>query len=338
MPFLGRYDGQFFSIINLSINRPTTKGVGFFNQLGSFSNSSYQIIKNLTLENVNIVGMGTVGGLVGIAFYRCIIENCHISGSVSCVLTGNSLSNSAYVGGLIGKYYYDRIRVAYCSSNCIVQGTAYVGGLIGHIDAYIDAMDGSYAVTNCFSTGSVYGNNKSVGGLIGYSKIIVRYSYSRATVVGTNYNVGGLIGEKNSSVWQCYSTGHVSGSAYPSTMGGLVGSSYKSSRAFDDCYWDTQTSGQSSSVFGIGKTTSQMKTESTYTQWRLNNPNGWKPLSSSINNGYPELNLPEPSTPVVVNSTPTNIRPNKVVLNGSISSTGNPNFIYPAWFLLEHIR
>lgn len=332
LPFVGRYDGQFYSIINLSINRPTTKGVGFIKQLGTFTSSHYKIIKNLTLENVNIVGMGTVGGLVGFALYRCIIENCHVSGNVSCVLPGNDLSNSANVGGLVGRHYLGRVRIAYCSSNCTVQGTAYVGGLIGHIDAYIDAMDGTYAVTNCFSTGSVNGNNQSVGGLIGYSKCIVRYSYSRSTVVGTDYNVGGLVGLENGAIWQCYSTGHVSGSPYPSTMGGLVGANYKSSRDLEDCYWDTQTSGQSSSAFGIGKTTSQMKTESTYDSWRLNNPNGWKPLSSSINNGYPALYPIEASAPVVVNLTPTNIRPNKAVYGGSISSTGNPNFIYQHGF------
>jgi hypothetical protein len=96
-------------------------------------------------------------------------------------------------------------------------------------------VGGNYyvTITNCYSTGSVSGYNY-VGGLVGY-----------------NY-YGSITG--------CYSTGLVEGSSYVS---GLVGSySYGSITA---CFWDVNTSGWTTSAGGVGKTTAQMKTKSTFT-------------------------------------------------------------------------
>jgi len=60
----------------------------------------------------------------------------------------------------------------------------------------------------------------------------------------------------------CYSTGAVSGNE---RVGGLVG--YRKGGSITLSFWDTQTSGQTTSDGGTGKTTAQMKRASTFAGW-----------------------------------------------------------------------
>jgi len=61
--------------------------------------------------------------------------------------------------------------------------------------------------------------------------------------------------------YNCYSSTSVSGSG--SYVGGFAGSTYGKD-IVKEVYWDTEASGQSSSVLGEGKTTAQMKDIDTY--------------------------------------------------------------------------
>jgi hypothetical protein len=69
------------------------------------------------------------------------------------------------------------------------------------------------------------------------------------------------VGESDGRLTQCYSTGKVSGSG--ERIGGLVGFDYNQSA--NACFWDTQTSGQTTSAGGTGKTTAEMQTAKTFT-------------------------------------------------------------------------
>ncbi|RLG56411.1 MAG: hypothetical protein DRN83_04185 [Hadesarchaea archaeon] len=76
-----------------------------------------------------------------------------------------------------------------------------------------------------------------------------------------NSCVGGLVGKiQGGSIVNCYSTGIVQGSSY---VGGLIGR--KNGGSVLNSFWDMETSGQSSSAGGTGKTTEQMKNVRTYT-------------------------------------------------------------------------
>jgi len=327
-PFIGNYEGMFCSIINLSINRPTTNFMAFIGELGTFDHGNgIRTVKNLTLENVDIIGRGYVAGLIGFASYKSIIKNCHVSGEINGALTGDPYQ-MGFVGGLIGSSY--EVRIEYCSASCDVEGRAYVGGLVGYIDGISNVMGGYWAITNSFSTGSVTGAEMWVGGLVGSSGYIVRKSYSRSSVVGGGNCVGGLMGQTDAGgIWRCYSTGSVSGCPDPDFMGGLVGFSHNGTDDVSN-YWDTQTSGQTSSAAGTGKSTSQMKTQSTYVNWDFTNT--WKVMASSINNGYPALYEVEVEVPSMLTTDPTDIRPSKAMLNGSVQGTGIPDFIYQYGF------
>jgi hypothetical protein len=73
---------------------------------------------------------------------------------------------------------------------------------------------------NCYSTGSVYGDD-SLGGLVGrnFNGTVVN-SHSAASVKGLHGNVGGLVGDNVSTIITSHSTGSVSSGDH---VGGLVG-------------------------------------------------------------------------------------------------------------------
>ena len=214
-------------------------------------------------------GSSYLGGLVGENEYYYgydsgIISNCYSTGAVS------GSSGSQDVGGLVG---YSAGNVSNCYSMSTVTGgigSSTVGGLVGENEYY---GNDSGIISNCYSTGAVSGssNSQDVGGLVGYSAGSVSNCYSTGTVTGGSGSsyLGGLAGENeyyygNDSgiISNCYSTGAVSGSS--NKVGGLVGYNY-SYDSVSGSFWDTETSGQTISTGGTGKTTAEMKTFSTFT-------------------------------------------------------------------------
>ena len=154
----------------------------------------------------------------------------------------------------------------------------YVGGLMGS-NGYLGCEGG--ILINCYCSGSVSGKN-DVGGLVGlnYEGDIIQ-CYSTAAVNG-EHKVGGLVGRNYSLVIGSYSTGLISDTRSAELLpdlspriGGLVGddlvsasighSAIISSRCIVvGCFWNIQSSGQSTSAGGISKTTTEMQTASTF--------------------------------------------------------------------------
>jgi len=133
--------------------------------------------------------------------------------------------------------------------NVNITGAQMVGGLTGH------NRWGS-TVSNSYSIGGVTGG-QTVGGLVGWNVGALDDCWSSATVTG-NARVGGLIGWNFGAVTDCYSTGSVTGKQW---SGGLVGAAGVVVR---NCFWDIHTSGQTGSDGGIGRTTQEMKSISTF--------------------------------------------------------------------------
>ena len=165
--------------------------------------------------------------------------------------------------------------------NAIVTSNSYnyVGILVGY--QYINSN-----VFNCYSTGQVSGQY-GVGGLVGWNyggKIENSFSHVKATGLG---RVGGLLGNganPNAIVKNCYSTGLVTVTPDPTIYnGGLIGS-HADMTVVTNSYYDINTSGQTISAGGIGKTTAEMKTQSTYEEWDFNSIWG-------INGDYPYLQI-----------------------------------------------
>ncbi|MGB2808044.1 MAG: GLUG motif-containing protein [Sedimentisphaerales bacterium] len=239
--FGGTFDGNGRTISNFTYTSTDKDNIGLF---GNVRGENAEI-KNLGLINPNVdAGTGnSVGSLVG-KFWSGNITNCYAEGA--------SVSGNDNVGGLVGR---NGGTISNCSSTSTVIGTNLVGGLVG---------GNAGTITNCFSTGSVEGNT-AVGGLVGnngHSSTITN-CYSTASVSGDKY-IGGLVGYNGfyRTIANCYSTGSVSGNY---RVGGLVGGNYDGEVIAS--FWDIETSGQTTSAGGMGKTTAEMQTANTFTRW-----------------------------------------------------------------------
>jgi hypothetical protein len=238
---------------------------------GGLVGYNYGSIRN-SYVSAGVTGNYNVGGIAGSLSYGSTITNCYAEGSVSGSwsrvggLAGsnsngeiiksyatNSVSGSNWVGGLVGYQYGGQIRYSYATGD--ITGTSYLGGLVGQTN-YRSYVKYSYA------TGSVSGST-NLGGLIGKNyRGTISNSYAHGDVSGTRY-VGGLTGHDSGTTTNSYSIGAVSGSY---NYGGLIGYTYYSS-SVTGSYWDTDTSGQSTSAAGIGMTTIELKEEDTYIDW-----------------------------------------------------------------------
>ena len=268
--FTGSYNGADYTIDNLFINRPSASAIGLFGLTYGAT------IESLGVKNVDISGDESVGGLIGINYKGSIVSNSYCTGSVS--------GNYRRVGGLVG-HNYDNSEISNSYSTCTVSsGTGnYVGGLVGF--NYVNST-----VSNSYSTGDVSGMHY-IGGLVGENdEGTISYSYSTGDVNSSEFvsYVGGLVGanQNSATVSNSYSTGVVTGGSYQ--VGGLVGYQYNGGTV-SNSFWDTETSGQSGSSGGTGKTTSQMQTESTFTDAGWDFTDTWVMSSSITFNEYPTL-------------------------------------------------
>ncbi|MBU1114002.1 MAG: hypothetical protein KKF21_16595, partial [Bacteroidetes bacterium] len=257
--FTGFYDGQNYSISNLTINRPATQYVGLF----GYTSGSAEI-SDLNLLAVSITGDDYVGGLVGYA-YGNLITNCSVAGSV----TGDD-----YTGGLIGANSDNTVTNSYSTAN--VTGGDYVGGLIG--------WEFSSTIRANYATGSVSSSSNDAGGLIGYAEAsTISNCYSKGNVtrsIGTSTNFGAFIGQVSSdggasSISHSYSIGSVyyTGTTAP-TDKGFVGydNTTGGANTYTNNLWDNDASNQSTATGATSKTTVEMKDYRTYTTagWDFN--------------------------------------------------------------------
>jgi hypothetical protein len=259
--FTGIFDGNGHTIYNFTYDSTGVNYIGLFGRVGVWGDGGE--IQDLGLTEPNI-DAGTsycycVGALVGSLSYGSV-RNCYIErGSVSGVRS---------VGGLVGTSGSLDNTITNCYATCSVWGDEGVGGLIGGNNSNI---------RNCYSIGSVSGNTE-VGGFVGSNiagvagAASIYNCYARGSVLGDNV-VGGLVGRniQSAMIRKCYSTGSVWGN---SNVGGLVGIN---DNFAPDSFWDIESSDCNSSDGGVGKTTAEMQTKSTYTDV------GWDFVGEVIN-------------------------------------------------------
>lgn len=238
---------------------------------GSYDGGGYTIsnlyINRPTSDDIGLFGYVQAGSIRNL-------------GIISADVTGQN-----EVGVLAGGCYWwsgdNPVNIDNCYSKGTVNGNNQVGGLIGY------TFSGDISISKCFSSVSVSGN-ESVGGLVGQlTGAIIENCYATGQVDGNKY-VGGLVGSlwhNSSDIRNSYSTGAVSGT---SNVGGLLGAKNTGS-SYLSCYWDTQTSGQPNSAGGTGKTTTQMKKQSTFSGWDFTpTPHDWN-IQSGEWKSYPYL-------------------------------------------------
>jgi The GLUG motif len=227
-----------------------------------------------------------------------LVDWINEGGSMSgCYVRGGTVSGSEWVGGLVA---YNTGTITDCYSTADVNGQAEVGGLTGYNDGVIAGCSSAGGVTGPRSAGGLVGWNDNtisdshstaevrgdskVGGLAGSNNGTIRSAASTGRVTGAN-DVAGLVGRSYGPIANCYSTGDVNGHLY---VGGLVGfhlgtvtNCYSAGTVTGDLnvggligagfpedvlgsFWNLETSGQSTSAGGTGKTTAEMKKAQTF--------------------------------------------------------------------------
>ncbi|PTN32862.1 GLUG motif-containing protein [Desulfonatronum sp. SC1] len=237
-------------------------------------------------------------------------------------LTNVAITGQNLVGGLAGSSS-DGVTLSNCYSTGTVSGNNGVGGLVG--GNIVAVTPGT--ITSSYSTAAINGN-ESVGGLVGMNSGAVTNSYATGNVTGTD-EVGGLVGLNSAGpVISSYSTGTVTGTT---NVGGLVGL-LAAALTVTDSFWDTQTSGQTSSAAGTGKTTAQMKSIVTFTNTGtegLDDPwdfNATWTMDGDTNSGYPYLRGVTPTDfPLVTTQAVDDITHNSATGYGSITYMGASN-------------
>ncbi|WP_198673064.1 MBG domain-containing protein, partial [Algoriphagus litoralis] len=279
------FDGQGFSISDLRINNS-----GYW-QLGIFEYVYNSSFKNILLKDFQIEGQGYIGSIAGYS-ETTVFDNIQVvNGSVIAsdyyggLLVGGGyeitivnssvegeISGDYYLGGFLGELYGGKIENSY--ANVSISGLQSIGGLVGYFYSY----DSEISVQRSFAKGTVSGQSY-LGGLIGQSnRVILQDVYSEVEVTGTVNYIGGISGTGSTiQLTNAYVTNLVSG---PGEYTGVI-LGRNSSSVLTNVFWDKETSGiEESLAGGLGKTTAEMKTQSTFTDWDFDdvwaiNPTGY---------------------------------------------------------------
>lgn len=218
--FSGTFDGQNHSILNLNLSCDKTSGsskdcrglfvlssgtIKNFNLYGEINigsiDSGYEdfiggVVGKMTggkVSNINSyvnissgnVDLRHIGGIVGGAENRAVIESCMYFGNI------NLPSATDCVGGVIG-YIRDYVQISNCANLGTVTASsndALVGGILGYVNF------STASIRNCYNYGKVQnGNGVNCGAVIGLPK-----SYGKSNVTNNYYLEGSAPDKVNSN-------------------------------------------------------------------------------------------------------------------------------------------
>lgn len=212
--FSGTFDGKGYTIKGLTIDRSAGDAYNAYaTGLFGFVKGSAKI-SNVKLEDVNIIGKGNTGALVGEIGNGGLIENVTVTGTVT---------GTGKVGGVVGWLSNAKIKNSHAEVTVTGGGShsTDVGGLVGHAGGDGALIEGST------SKGSVTSAGRNVGGLAGVATYI-KNSSSSVTVTSIheaeNNNAGGLVGSVHpfsGEISNSFATGDVE--AIGNNVGGLIG-------------------------------------------------------------------------------------------------------------------
>ncbi len=255
--------------------------------------------QNYIIDNLYISRSGTnYQGLFGLTGSGATIQNLG--------LKNENLTGNYYTGGLVG---WNGGTISKCYVSADIYAATYGGGLAGHNVGNIQTS---------YSTGSLRGGNR-LGGLVGVqSGGVISNSYTSTAVTSAVSQdlYGGLVGDNSGKITNCYACGAMN--VNPNQYGGLVGNN---AGTVTNSFWDTETTGLSTSAGGTGKTTAEMKTQTTYTGWDFSTI--WQIVGGDGAN-YPDLIDNTNSTlPVELTSFTASANGNNVRLNWQTATEVN---------------
>ena len=194
------------------------------NQSASLIGRNEGVIKNLTMENVNISGSGSMAATAGGNF-----------GEITNILVTGNISSETYASGIVSENNGGTVK------NCINKAKIFVGvggteagGIVGEIN-----KNGG-TVENCYNYGKIMilddensnSNFAMVGGIIG--RILVESTikqcgnYGEVVHKGYRSYAGGITGYASSAtIEESCNFGNITASGgYCARVGGIVGKQY----------------------------------------------------------------------------------------------------------------
>ena len=278
--FGGVYNGNGFTITNLTINRPGNSNIGLF----GYCSGEVLNLKNITITNANVNGSSYTGILAGYihASNQEAITRCNVDGTVT--------SSMNQVGGIVG--YFRDGSISKSSAQVTVNGNDYLGGAVGF---FLNA-----SITECYSTAIINGTSY-IGGLVGQLQhSTITNCYANGSITG--YSAGGLLGQTyNTVVTNSFSFTQIT--PQDNGEGGLIGIGWGMETTCENSYWDTEFSGLTESYGGVGKTTAEMKDITTFldADWDFKGlgAEGIWNMGNDRNNGYPYLSWQYPDDPEI---------------------------------------
>ena len=264
--FSGHYNGNGHSIKELTVINRTELRSGFIASINYGTVSDLSIVDaDFRDEDESSSYMGVLAGRI----QNGSVARCFVSGTINIMGSGNTTC-----GMLVGMNGGTITECGVSGTISVTDIGAHLGGLIGYIWPWY-----SFEVNNCYSSVDIDGN-------------------------GQTLYIGGFCGCVHDHFYHvlfenCYSSGSVTGinPAYPDNIGGFIGKNNDPEDIdFNSCFWDTENSGTTNGVGNVdpdpsgvtGKTTAEMKTESTFTDAGWDFPGIWNIDNNEIiNDGYP---------------------------------------------------
>ncbi|MDD4316686.1 MAG: hypothetical protein PHC84_05965, partial [Clostridia bacterium] len=212
-PFLGTLEGDYYSIYNLSINKPDANFVGLFSAIGTGAR-----VKELNIRPYIVSPTEIYGGIVGDNYVGAIAG--HSIGDIWDCMNNTDVSGDSYIGGIAG---YAK-NISRSCNTATVTGMHFVGGMAGEARGSIQSS---------FNSGYIIGDGSHVGGISGanFDNSIIEVCYNSGNIeshkLGEAYQgdlKGGISGYNSpgSIVRNCYNIGGIKGEA-GYAAGGIIG-------------------------------------------------------------------------------------------------------------------
>ena len=133
--FNGVFDGQNYTISNLSVNSETETGGNYSSGLFGWvetHTAGHGVIKNVKINGATVKGNHNCGALVGyITEKNALVENCHVTGATISCTNANADANGDKAGALIGNAT-NATKVKDCTAaNSTVSAGRDAGQVIG---------------------------------------------------------------------------------------------------------------------------------------------------------------------------------------------------------------
>lgn len=167
--FNGVFDGQNYTISNLSVNSETETGGNYSSGLFGWvetHTAGHGVIKNVKINGATVTGHHNCGALVGyITEETALVENCHVTGATISCTVANSEANGDKAGALIGNAT-NATKVKDCTAaNSTVSAGRDAGQVMGAgRSANVTGCSATNVTVNANGTGTGANINEAVIG------------------------------------------------------------------------------------------------------------------------------------------------------------------------------